>query len=258
MTGRRVLVGVKRVVDYAVKVRVKPDGSGVDTSSVKMSMNPFCEIAVEEALRLREAKKASEVIAVSIGPKKSVDTLRVALAMGADKAIHVSVPEKQPELQPLAVASVLKHLVEAQKPDMVILGKQSIDGDNNQTGQMLAGMLGWPQGTFASKVDVESDSASAINVTREVDGGLETVELTLPAVVTCDLRLNKPRFTSLSNTMKAKKKKVETIDVTSMGIELESKVQTLSVSEPPKRPPGIIVKDVDELLDKLRTEAKVI
>ncbi|CAN8071290.1 unnamed protein product [Agarophyton chilense] len=258
MAGRKILVGVKRVVDYAVKIRVKPDGSGVDTSSVKMSMNPFCEIAVEEALRLREANKAAEVIAVSIGPKKSVDTLRVALAMGADKAIHVSVSEKQADLQPLAIASILKHLVNEQNPDMVILGKQSIDGDNNQTGQMLAGMLGWPQGTFASNVDVESGSLSAINVTREVDGGLETVELKLPAVVTCDLRLNKPRFTSLSNTMKAKKKKVETIDVNSLGIELESKVQTLSVVEPPKRPPGIIVKDVDELVEKLHTEAKVI
>ncbi|XHO95159.1 electron transfer flavoprotein subunit beta/FixA family protein [Azospirillum sp. A26] len=248
----RVLVPVKRVVDYNVKVRVKADGSGVETANVKMSMNPFDEIAVEEAVRLKEAGKATEVVAVSIGPAGAQETLRTALAMGADRAILV---QTDAELQPLAVAKLLRVLVDREAPQLVLLGKQAIDDDCNQTGQMLAALLGWPQGTFASKV-VASDSKLA--VTREIDGGLETIELTLPAVVTTDLRLNEPRYASLPNIMKAKKKPLDTLTPDALGVDVAPRLTTLKVTEPPRRKGGIKVADVADLVDKLKTEARVI
>ncbi|WP_377805888.1 electron transfer flavoprotein subunit beta/FixA family protein [Azospirillum sp. A29] len=248
----RVLVPVKRVVDYNVKVRVKADGSGVETANVKMSMNPFDEIAVEEAVRLKEAGKATEVVAVSIGPAGAQETLRTALAMGADRAILV---QTDAELQPLAVAKLLKVLVDREAPQLVLLGKQAIDDDCNQTGQMLAALLGWPQGTFASKV-VASDSKLA--VTREIDGGLETIELTLPAVITTDLRLNEPRYASLPNIMKAKKKPLDTLTPDALGVDVVPRLTTLKVTEPPSRKGGIKVADVADLVDKLKTEARVI
>jgi electron transfer flavoprotein beta subunit len=247
-----VLVPVKRVVDYNVKVRVKADGSGVETANVKMSMNPFDEIAVEEAVRLKEAGKATEVVAVSIGPAGAQETLRTALAMGADRAILV---QTDAELQPLAVAKLLKVLVDREAPQLVLLGKQAIDDDCNQTGQMLAALLGWPQGTFASKV-VASDSKLA--VTREIDGGLETIELTLPAVITTDLRLNEPRYASLPNIMKAKKKPLDTLTPDALGVDVVPRLTTLKVTEPPSRKGGIKVADVADLVDKLKTEARVI
>ncbi|WP_376961318.1 electron transfer flavoprotein subunit beta/FixA family protein [Azospirillum sp. A26] len=243
---------VKRVVDYNVKVRVKADGSGVETANVKMSMNPFDEIAVEEAVRLKEAGKATEVVAVSIGPAGAQETLRTALAMGADRAILV---QTDAELQPLAVAKLLRVLVDREAPQLVLLGKQAIDDDCNQTGQMLAALLGWPQGTFASKV-VASDSKLA--VTREIDGGLETIELTLPAVVTTDLRLNEPRYASLPNIMKAKKKPLDTLTPDALGVDVAPRLTTLKVTEPPRRKGGIKVADVADLVDKLKTEARVI
>ncbi|MBP2316590.1 electron transfer flavoprotein subunit beta/FixA family protein [Azospirillum soli] len=248
----KVLVPVKRVVDYNVKVRVKADGSGVETANVKFSMNPFDEIAVEEAVRLKEAGKASEVVAVSIGPATAQETLRTALAIGADRAILV---QTDAEVQPLGVAKALKALIEKEAPQIVLLGKQAIDGDCNQTGQMLAALLGWPQGTFASKV-VPGDGV--LTVTREIDGGLETVELTLPAVVTTDLRLNEPRYASLPNIMKAKKKPLETVTAESLGVDLSPRLTTLKVAEPPKRKAGIKVSDVGALVDKLRNDARVI
>ena len=248
----KLLVAVKRVVDYNVKIRVKPDNSGVDLANVKMSMNPFDEIAVEEAVRLRESGKATEIVVVSIGPAAAQETIRTALAMGADRGILV---QTDGETQPLGVAKVLKALVEKEAPDMVILGKQAIDDDANQTGQMLAAMLGWPQGTFASKV-VPGDGKVA--VTREVDGGLETVELKLPAVVTTDLRLNEPRYASLPNIMKAKKKPIDMVDPASLGVDLAPRLKTLKVTEPAKRKGGVKVADVDALVSKLRDEARVI
>ena len=244
----RVLVAVKRVVDYAAKIRVKPDGTGVDTAAVKMSMNPFCEIAVEEAVRLKEAKAAAEVVAVSMGPKQCQETLRTALAMGADKGIHV---ETDRELEPLTVAKLLVEVAKRHEPNLVLLGKQSIDGDNNQTGQMLAALLGWPQATFASQVDMAADS---VEVTREVDGGLETLRLELPAVVTTDLRLNEPRYSTLPNIMKAKKKPLEKLTPEDLGVSTEPMVEVLEVTAPPKREAGVKVESVDELLGKLKAE----
>jgi len=248
----KVLVAVKRVVDYNVKVRVKTDGTGVDLSNVKMSLNPFDEIAVEEAERLKEKGVVTEVIAVSCGPLSSQETLRTAMAIGADRAILV---ESTDELQPLAVAKLLKALVDKEQPSLVILGKQAIDDDNNQTGQMLAALARLPQATFASKVEVAADGAS---VTREVDGGLETLKLTLPAVVTTDLRLNEPRYVTLPNIMKAKKKPLEVVKPSDLGVDVAPRIKTLKVSEPPKRSAGIKVPDVATLVDKLKNTAKVL
>ena len=248
----KLLCAVKRVVDYNVKIRVKADGSGVETANVKMSMNPFDEIAVEEAVRLKEAGKASEIVVVTVGPASAQETLRTALAMGADRAILV---QTESEVQPLAVAKVLKALVEKEQPQAVLLGKQAIDDDSNQTGQMLAALLGWPQGTFASKVVAGN---GALTVTREIDGGLETVELKLPAVVTADLRLNEPRYASLPNIMKAKKKPLETVTADSLGVDVAPRLTTLKVAEPPSRKAGVKVADVAALVDRLKNEAKVI
>jgi electron transfer flavoprotein beta subunit len=248
----KVLVPVKRVVDYNVKVRVKSDGSGVDVANVKMSMNPFDEIAVEEAVRLKEAGVATEIVAVSCGATQSQETLRTAMAIGADRAILVETAE---ELQPLAVAKLLKALVDKEKPQLVILGKQAIDDDCNQTGQMLAALTGLPQATFASKVKIADGRAE---VTREVDGGLETVSVSLPAVVTTDLRLNEPRYVTLPNIMKAKKKPLETLKPADLGVDVTPRIKTLKVAEPPSRKAGIKVPDVATLVAKLRTEAKVL
>jgi len=248
----KILVPVKRVVDYNVKVRVKSDGTGVDIANVKMSMNPFDEIAVEEAVRLKEKGVVTEVIAVSCGDAKSQETLRTAMAIGADRGILVETSE---ELQPLAVAKLLKALVDKEQPQLIILGKQAIDDDANQTGQMLAALADLPQATFASKVEVAGDKA---NVTREVDGGLETVSLTLPAVITTDLRLNEPRYVTLPNIMKAKKKQLDTFKPDDLGVDVKPRLKTLKVSEPPKRGAGIKVPDVATLVDKLKNEAKVI
>ena len=248
----KVLVAVKRVVDYNVKVRVKADGSGVDIANVKMSMNPFDEIAVEEAVRLKEAGKVSEVVAVSLGVKQCEETLRTALAMGADRAIHV---ETDAELQPLAVAKLLKAVAEKEQPQLMILGKQAIDDDANQTGQMVAALLGWGQGTFASKVDL---AAETVDVTREVDGGLETVKLRLPAVVTTDLRLNEPRYVKLPNIMAAKKKPLDKLTVDELGVDVTPRLKTLKVAEPAKRSAGIKVANAAELVAKLKNEAKVL
>ena len=248
----KIIVPVKRVVDYNVKVRVKSDGSGVDIANVKMSMNPFDEIAVEEAVRLKEKGAATEVVAVSCGVLQCQETLRTAMAIGADRAILVETGE---ELQPLAVAKLLKALVDKEAPQLVILGKQAIDDDCNQTGQMLAALLGWGQATFASKVEMVDGK---VNVTREVDGGLETLALTLPAIITTDLRLNEPRYVTLPNIMKAKKKPLENVKPADLGVDVAPRIKTLKVSEPPKRSAGIKVADVATLVAKLRNEAKVI
>jgi electron transfer flavoprotein beta subunit len=248
----KVLVPVKRVVDYNVKVRVKSDGTGVDIANVKMSMNPFDEIALEEATRLKEAGKVTEVVAVSCGVALCQETLRTGMAIGADRGILV---ETATELEPLAVAKLLKALVDKEQPQLVILGKQAIDDDSNQTGQMLAALLGWPQATFASKVVLEHGKAT---VTREVDGGLETLALTLPAVITTDLRLNEPRYVTLPNIMKAKKKPLDTVKPEELGVDVTPRLKTLKVAEPAKRSAGIKVPDVATLVAKLRTEAKVI
>ena len=248
----KLLVAVKRVIDFNVKIRVKADHSGVETANVKMSMNPFDEIAVEEAVRLREAGTASEVVAVSIGPQPCQETIRTALAMGADRGIHVLTDA---ELQPLAVAKLLKAIVTRDAFDLVILGKQAIDDDCNQTGQMLAALLGWPQATFASKLKIADGKAS---VTREVDGGLETIELELPAIVTTDLRLNEPRYASLPNIMKAKKKPIEALTPAALGIDPAPRLKVLKVEEPPRRQGGRKVGSVEELVDKLMNEARVI
>jgi electron transfer flavoprotein beta subunit len=243
----KILVPVKRVIDYNVRPRVKADGSGVDLANVKMSMNPFDEIAVEEAIRLREKGKASEVVAVSIGPAKAGETLRTALAMGADRAILV---ETEEAVEPLGVAKILKAIVEEEQPGLVVMGKQAIDDDSNQTGQMLAALTGRPQGTFASKVEVEGD---AVTVTREVDGGLETVKLTLPAIVTTDLRLNEPRYASLPNIMKAKSKPLASKTPADYGVDVTPRLKVLKVAEPPVRQAGIKVGSVDELVAKLKS-----
>jgi electron transfer flavoprotein beta subunit len=248
----KILVPVKRVVDYNVKVRVKADGSGVDIANVKMSMNPFDEIAVDEAVRLKEKGVATEVIAVSCGVAQCQETLRTAMAIGADRGILV---ESADELQPLAVAKLLKALCDKEQPGLVICGKQAIDEDANQVGQMLAALADWPQATFASKVDVDG---STVKVTREVDGGLETVQLTGPAVVTTDLRLNEPRYVTLPNIMKAKKKPLETLKPADLGVDVAPRLKTLKVAEPPKRGAGIKVPDVATLVDKLKNEAKVL
>ncbi|PPE70386.1 electron transfer flavoprotein subunit beta/FixA family protein [Caldimonas thermodepolymerans] len=248
----KALVPVKRVVDYNVKVRVKYDGTGVDIANVKMSMNPFDEIAVEEAVRLKEKGVLSEVVAVSCGVTQCQETLRTAMAIGADRSVLVETGE---ELQPLAVAKLLKALFEKEKPDLVILGKQAIDDDCNQTGQMLAALLDLPQATFASKVEVADGYAT---VTREVDGGLETVKLKLPAVITTDLRLNEPRYVTLPNIMKAKKKQLDVVKPEELGVDVAPRIKTLKVSEPPKRSAGVKVADVATLVDKLKNEAKVI
>jgi electron transfer flavoprotein beta subunit len=250
----KILVAVKRVVDYNVKVRVKSDGSGVDTANVKMSMNPFDEIAIEEAVRLKEKGVATEIIAVSCGVTQCQETLRTAMAIGADRGILV---ETTAELQPLAVAKLLKALVDKEQPGLIILGKQAIDDDCNQTGQMLAALADMPQVTCASKVEVEVGGGKA-NITREIDGGLETLQVTLPAVLTADLRLNEPRYVTLPNIMKAKKKPLEVIKPEDLGVEVTSRIKTLKVSEPPKRGAGIKVPDVATLVAKLKTEAKVI
>ncbi|MEY4208881.1 MAG: hypothetical protein RLZZ20_2033 [Pseudomonadota bacterium] len=248
----KVLVPVKRVVDYNVKVRVKSDGSGVDIANVKMSMNPFDEIAVEEAMRLKEGGKATEVVAVSCGVTQCQETLRTAMAIGADRGILL---ETDAELQPLAVAKLLKAIADKEQPQLIILGKQAIDDDCNQTGQMLAALLGWPQATFASKMVIEGDKAI---VTREVDGGLETVSLSLPAIVTTDLRLNEPRYVTLPNIMKAKKKQLDVVKPDELGVDVTPRLKTLKVAEPPKRSAGTMVPDVATLVAKLKNEAKVI
>ena len=252
----KVLVPVKRVVDYNVKVRVKSDGTGVDIANVKMSMNPFDEIAIEEAVRLREKGVATEVIAVSCGVTQCQETLRTAMAIGADRAILV---ESTEELQPLAVAKLLKALIDKEQPGLIILGKQAIDDDCNQTGQMLAALAGLPQATFANKVEVVGSGADAkVTVVREVDGGLETLQLSLPAVITTDLRLNEPRYVTLPNIMKAKKKVLTVFKPADLGVDVSSKIKTLKVTEPPKRGAGIKVPDVATLVSKLKNEAKVI
>ncbi|MBB4285937.1 electron transfer flavoprotein subunit beta/FixA family protein [Roseospira goensis] len=248
----KVLVAVKRVVDYNVKIRVKADKTGVETANVKMSMNPFDEIAVEEAVRLKEAGTATEVVAVSMGPQQAQETIRTALAMGADRGILV---KSDDDLQPLAVAKLFKALVDKESPDLVLMGKQAIDDDSNQTGQMLAGLLGWPQATFLSKVAIGDGSAT---MTREIDGGLETVEVKMPCVGTVDLRLNTPRYASLPNIMKAKKKPIETLEVGDLGVDVAPRLTTVAVEEPPARQAGVMVPDVATLVDKLRNEAKVI
>ena len=254
----RALVAVKRVVDYAVKVRVKPDKSGVDLNNVKMSMNPFCEIAVEEGLRLKEKGHISELVAVSAGPDKASETLRQALAMGADRAIHLKTDMRtDQELQPLAVAKLLAKIVEKETPSVVLLGKQAIDDDSNQTGALLAGLLKWPQAGCASKVEVD-DAKTALTVEREVDSGIQEVKVPLPAVVTADLRLNEPRYATLPNLMKAKKKPMEVVDVKSFDMDLAPRLQVLKVEEPPARAGGVKVNSIDELIDKLKNEAKVL
>ena len=248
----KVLVPVKRVVDYNVKIRVKADGSGVELANVKMSMNPFDEIAVEEAIRLKEAGKATEIVAVSIGPQQASETIRTALAMGADRGILV---KTDAQVEPLGVAKILKALVDTEKPGLVILGKQAIDDDSNQTGQMLAALLGWPQGTFASKVTIDGD---AISVTREVDGGLQTVKLKSPAIVTTDLRLNEPRYASLPNIMKAKKKPIDEKTPADVGVDIAPRLEVLKTVDPPGRKAGVKVASVAELVAKLKNEAGVL
>lgn len=248
----KILVPVKRVVDAYVNVRVKSDNTGVETDNVKKSLNPFCEIAVEEAIRLKEKGLAEEVIAVTIGEKECETTLRSALAMGADRAIHIVTNDT---LRPLALAKVLQKVVEKEAPELVITGKQSIDADNNQTGQMLSALLGWPQGTFASKVELDGD---AVTLTREIDGGLETLALSLPAVITCDLRLNEPRYPKLPNIMKAKKKPLEAIELADLGVETTSGLTVKQVNAPSAREAGVKVADVQELIEKLKNEARVI
>ena len=248
----KILVPIKRVVDYNVRVRVKKDGSGVETANVKMSMNPFCEIAVEEAVRIVEAGNADEIIVVTIGGRQCQDILRTALAMGADRAVLI---ETDVAVQPLAIAKLLKATIEKEAPGLVITGKQAIDDDNNQTGQMLSALLGWPQATFASKIEFTGDG---LRVAREVDDGLETINITLPAVVTTDLRLNEPRYVKLPNIMKAKKKPLDVVTPDELGVDVTPSIEVLNVAEPPVRSAGVRVADVQELVDKLRNEAKVI
>jgi electron transfer flavoprotein beta subunit len=248
----KILVPVKRVIDAYVTVRVKADGTGVETANVKMSMNPFCEIAVEEAIRIRDAGKATEVVVVTAGPAACQETLRTALAMGADRAIHI---QADSQLEPLIIAKLLKAVVTKESPGLILTGKQAIDNDNNQTGQMLAALLGWAQATFASKVELGADRAT---VTREIDGGHETLDIKLPAIITTDLRLNEPRYATLPNIMKAKKKPMDVLKAEELGVDLAPRTKLLKVSEPPKRKAGIKVKTVEELVDKLKNEAKVI
>ena len=248
----KILVAVKRVIDYNVQIRVKEDGSGVVTDNVKMSTNPPDDNAIEEAVKIKEAGKATEIVAITVGEKKAQETVRKALAVGADKGIHV---KTEGVLEPLAVSKILHKIVEKEKPDLVFMGKQAIDDDCNQTGQMLSALLNWPQATFASNIEVKDNS---LEVTREIDEGLETVEINIPAIVTCDLRLNEPRYASLPNIMKAKKKPIEEINVADLGIDITPRVQQLKVEEPPKRKAGIKVANVAELVQKLKNEAKVL
>ena len=248
----KILVAVKRVIDYNVQIRVKEDGSGVHTDNVKMSTNPPDDNAVEEAVKLKESGKVKEVVAITIGEDKAQETVRKALAVGADKGIHVKADSY---IEPLGIAKILKKVVEKEKPDMVFLGKQAIDDDCNQTGQMLSALLNWPQATFASKIDVKDNK---LEVTREIDEGLETIEINVPAIVTCDLRLNEPRYASLPNIMKAKKKPIEEIAASDLGVDVSPRLEQLKVEEPPKRKKGTMVKDVAELVQKLKHEAKVI
>ena len=248
----KILVAVKRVIDYNVQIRVKEDGSGVNTDNVKMSTNPPDDNAIEEAVKLKEAGKAKEIVAVTIGEEKAQETVRKALAVGADRGIHV---KSESYIEPLGIAKILKKIVEKEKPDLVFLGKQAIDDDCNQTGQMLAALLSWPQGTFASKIEHKD---KVIEVTREVDEGLETIEINLPAIITCDLRLNEPRFASLPNIMKAKKKPIEQLNAKDLGVDIANRIQQIKVEEPPKRKSGIKVSSVAELVGKLKNEAKVI
>jgi len=248
----KILVAVKRVIDYNVQIRVKEDGSGVNTDNVKMSTNPPDDNAIEEAVKLKESGKAKEVVAITIGEEKAQETVRKALAVGVDRGIHV---KSDNYIEPLGIAKILKKIAEKEKPDLIFLGKQAIDDDCNQTGQMLAALLNWPQGTFASKISLKD---KIIEVTREVDEGLETIEINIPAIITCDLRLNEPRFASLPNIMKAKKKPIEQINVNDLGVDIKNRIQQLKVEEPPKRKSGIKVSSVAELVSKLKNEAKVI
>jgi electron transfer flavoprotein beta subunit len=248
----KILVAVKRVIDYNVQIRVKEDGSGVNTDNVKMSTNPPDDNAIEEAVKLKESGKAKEIVAVTVGEEKAQETVRKALAVGADRGIHV---KSDSYIEPLGVAKILKKIVEKEKPDLVFLGKQAIDDDCNQTGQMLAALLSWPQGTFASKIEHKN---KVIEVTREVDEGLETIEINLPAIITCDLRLNEPRFASLPNIMKAKKKPIEQLNAKDLSVDISNRIQQIKVEEPPKRKAGIKVASVAELVSKLKNEAKVI
>ena len=248
----KILVPVKRVVDYNVKIKIKSDNSGVDLENVKMAMNPFDEIAVEEAVRLKEKKLCDEIIAISIGSLKSEETIRTALAMGADKGILVETSE---DVQPLEVAKILNEIIKKNNPDLVLMGKQAIDDDSNQTGQMLAALLGWPQGTFASKLEINKQE---INVTREIDGGLETLSIKIPAVVTTDLRLNEPRYASLPNIMKARQKPIERIKSNDLGVDIKQRIKILEITEPPKKKAGIKVKNVEELVSRLHNDEKVI
>ena len=248
----KILVAVKRVIDYNVQIRIKEDGSGVVTDNVKMSTNPPDDNAIEEAVKIKEASKATEVVAITIGEEKAQETVRKALAVGADRGIHVKVDSN---LEPLAVSKILKKIVDKEKPDLVFMGKQAIDDDCNQTGQMLSALLNWPQATFASKIEVKEKS---LEVTREIDEGLETIEINVPAIVTCDLRLNEPRYASLPNIMKAKKKPLETLQSADLGLDLTPRQNTLKVSPPPERASGIMVESIDQLVDKLKNEAKVI
>jgi electron transfer flavoprotein beta subunit len=248
----KILVAVKRVIDYNVQIRVKEDGSGIVTENVKMSTNPPDDNAIEEAVKIKEAGKATEVIAITVGEEKSQETVRKALAVGADRGIHV---KADGIIEPLAVSKILQKIVEKEKPDLVFMGKQAIDDDCNQTGQMLSALLDWPQATFASKIDVKEGK---LEVTREIDEGLETIEVNTPAIVTCDLRLNEPRYASLPNIMKAKKKPIEQINASDLGVDMSSKIQQIKVEEPPKRQAGIKVSSVAELVQKLKNEAKVI
>ena len=248
----KILVAVKRVIDYNVQIRVKEDGSGVNTDNVKMSTNPPDDNAIEEAVKLKESGKAKEIVAVTVGEEKAQETVRKALAVGADRGIHV---KSDNYIEPLGIAKILKKIVEKEKPDLIFLGKQAIDDDCNQTGQMLAAILGWPQGTFASKIELKD---KVVEVTREVDEGLETIQINLPAIITCDLRLNEPRFASLPNIMKAKKKPIEQLYAKDLGVDISNRIQQVKVEEPPKRKGGIKVASVVELVSKLKNEAKVI
>jgi len=248
----KILVAVKRVIDYNVQIRVKEDGSGVNTDNVKMSTNPPDDNAIEEAVKLKESGKAKEIIAITVGEEKAQETVRKALAVGADRGIHVKADSY---IEPLGIAKILKKIVDKEKPDIIFMGKQAIDDDCNQTGQMLSAMLGWAQGTFASKIEIKD---KMIQVTREVDEGLETIEINLPAIITCDLRLNEPRYASLPNIMKAKKKPIEQLIANDLGVDISNRIQQLKVEEPPKRKGGIKVRSVAELVNKLKNEAKVI
>ena len=248
----KILVPIKRVIDPYVSIRVKSDNTGVETDNVKMSMNPFCEIAVEEAIRLKESGKAEEIIVVSVGNQSCQETIRTALAMGADRGIHVLIDQT---VEPLSIAKILSKIIDEEKPGLVISGKQAIDGDNNQTGQMLAALTDMPQGTFASKIEIDGDK---IQVTREIDGGLQTVKLNMPAIITTDLRLNEPRYASLPNIMKSKQKPIEKIDISELGIDLKPRLSVIEVNDPPERKAGIMVKDLEELVEKLKNEAKVL